>query len=647
MRRTIGLPAFVLLAFAATGAELPHFERMMFNNPGLETDLSLGIWPHVAAYDYDGDGKMDVVLRASGCPIKGSERRQLCRAYSDPLVPKAGVDVPVSASRQPDPRRHPDANGVKCPHPRKPNGLRANWVDLDSDGREDLVYTVSDWAHYGKVGPQCPVAYDSRGVWTNGQIETYMYFIRNLGGANVWKPQWAEPVPVVAQGDSGDVLKGPWGGDRVMFWDFDGDGDMDFIAGEFVDSFWYFENVAGKGNPPKFAKGRKVLDADGRPLAVDLCMYDPVLVDFTGDRRPDIVAADEDGRTALYENAGTFRNGVPVFRCGRYFRQKAQELKFGCLATPCGTDWDGDGDWDFIVGNSAGYIAFIENLSGPGVEHPSWAEPRYLTVGGRPVRTMAGWSNSPQGPAERKWGYSSVSVGDWDEDGILDVVSNDINGDVLFYRGRKRGGLEMEPARPIEVEWPECGQPQPNWEWRGNPGKRLRAQWRTTAEIRDWTGDGHLDLITLDFEGYLALYERFRGKDGKLRLKAPTRCFVSGKGEPIRFSGGERGGSGRARFCSVDWDGDGRMDFLQAAFNARLLRQRGEQDGVWSFDVCKRIGEEQLQGHTCCPTTVDFNADGVPDCVIAAEDGYFYYLRNPRASNAGTCDNSPKVCSCF
>ena len=23
-----------------------HFERMMFNNPGLEVDLSLGIWPH-------------------------------------------------------------------------------------------------------------------------------------------------------------------------------------------------------------------------------------------------------------------------------------------------------------------------------------------------------------------------------------------------------------------------------------------------------------------------------------------------------------------------------------------------------------------------------------------------------------------------
>jgi hypothetical protein len=37
-------------------------------------------------------------------------------------------------------------------------------------------------------------------------------------------------------------------------------------------------------------------------------------------------------------------------------------VKFGALATPYAFDWDGDGDDDLIVGNSAGYIAFIENL---------------------------------------------------------------------------------------------------------------------------------------------------------------------------------------------------------------------------------------------------------------------------------------------
>ena len=66
------LAAFVLAAGSAAVAKDAgnayvqpregHFERMMFNNPGLEVDLSLGIWPHVSVYDYDRDGKNDVVV---------------------------------------------------------------------------------------------------------------------------------------------------------------------------------------------------------------------------------------------------------------------------------------------------------------------------------------------------------------------------------------------------------------------------------------------------------------------------------------------------------------------------------------------------------------------------------------------------------
>ena len=117
----------------------------MFNNPGLEVDLSLGIWPHIAVYDYDKDGQMDVVMRAASVPIKGSVRQSVCRAYLSPTARNEGLDVPVAASHAPDGKRHPDAKGVKCPHPRKPNMIRANFVDFDTDGVEDLVYSLSDW----------------------------------------------------------------------------------------------------------------------------------------------------------------------------------------------------------------------------------------------------------------------------------------------------------------------------------------------------------------------------------------------------------------------------------------------------------------------------------------------------------------------
>jgi hypothetical protein len=55
----------------------------------------------------------------------------------------------------------------------------------------------------------------------------------------------------------------------------------------------------------------------------------------------------------------------------RYFQQEAEDVKCGALATPVGFDWDGDGDMDIISGNTAGYILFFENLSGPGVEATS------------------------------------------------------------------------------------------------------------------------------------------------------------------------------------------------------------------------------------------------------------------------------------
>lgn len=40
-------------------------------------------------------------------------------------------------------------------------------------------------------------------------------------------------------------------------------------------------------------------------------------------------------------------------------------------------------------------------------------------------------------------------------------------------------------------------------------------------------------------------------------------------------------------------------------------------------------------GYLVTPYAVDFNADGVPDIVTGAEDGDFYYLKNPRIRGKG------------
>ena len=625
----IGCVLAVSSLAAPTAEKMKGFVRMKFNNPGLVVDMGIGIWGRAEPYDYDGDGKRDIILRSFSKPSQWTlfYRNPGLPPDAMPVFPK-GIPVDESAIRNPENEKLPNiptelAYDKTCSR---------SWVsrDLDGDGRKDLLCVVSDTAPYGgNPGPRCKTDYHPDGSWAKGLVELRLYWYRNEGGEDR-QIAWSAPreVPV---GGAGNVMYGPCGGHyNTMVRDWDGDGDEDIIVGEFVDTFWYFENVGG-AKAPRFAKGRPVKAASGKPLAVDLCMFHARMVDWDGDGLTDIIASDEDTRTAFYRNLGkTDADHTPVFADGRYFRQDAEYLKFGCLAVPYAVDWDGDGDLDFIAGNSAGYIGFIENLSGPGVEFPKWAEPKLLTANGCVIRTVAGKTGSPQGPAEAKWGYSGVSVGDWDGDGILDVMANDINGDVRVYRGKsKRGGLDLHRPEPVEVEW-NGKQPQPPWEWRGDPGKSLRAPWRTTAEMIDWNGDGLPDLVCSDHEGYLCLYAR-AVRNGRRVVLPPARVFCDANGSPIRLNKRTEGGSGRRRFCFCDWDGDGRRDFILDGHNGALYQQVSAENGMWRFRGWNSLGGKHLAGHTCAPCRVDFNGDGIDDYVGAAEDGLFYYLENPRS----------------
>jgi hypothetical protein len=81
----------------------------------------------------------------------------------------------------------------------------------------------------------------------------------------------------------------------------------------------------------------------------------------------------------------------------------------------------------------------------------------------------------------------------------------------------------------------------------------------------------------------------------------------------------------------MDWDQDGQLDILLNSANANFLRQESAADGKWFFTDMGLLSDANIEGHDVSPTTVDFNADGVPDFVGGAEDGHLYYMRNPKA----------------
>jgi hypothetical protein len=139
----------------------------------------------------------------------------------------------------------------------------------------------------------------------------------------------------------------------------------------------------------------------------------------------------------------------------------------------------------------------------------------------------------------------------------------------------------------------------------------------------------------LDQEGYLAFFERSK-RGGKLVLLPPKRLLCDEKGAPLRFNTGSGGKSGRRKFCITDWDGDGALDILINSNNAELWRQTGQRDGKWLFKNMGNVATMNLAGHDTSPTPVDWNHDGIPDLLIGAEDGHFYYLRNPRTSQTAS-----------
>jgi hypothetical protein len=649
-RHTTLCLCLLLAGWSSVGSAAPEpeskLERLKYNHPGLAVELGGGLWAWPLPIDVDGDGFTDMVINGEDVPYNGVYVYQhpgtagklpvfkparrlssgLCNAQVSYVDGKPRVLTP--GKEYPDFVHTGLAQPVRVPlgnvHPTVVRGHMWRYVDFDGDGRTDLVVGIDDWADYGNPWTGYN-AYDTAGKWLLGPLRGEIYFVRNTG-SNA-EPRYATPHRLAD--DRGRMLETfGWPSPNVADWD--GDGDLDILCGEFLNGFTYFQNV-GTRTKPRYLPGVRLRQEDGSPLVMDMQMITPVAMDWTHDGHLDLICGEEGGRIALIENTGRLKDGVPLFRAPVYFRQEADLLKSNSLVTPYAVDWDNDGDWDLICGNAAGYLVYFENLSGPGVELPRWAAPVALQADGKTIRIQAGSNGSIQGPAEACYGYTVPSACDWDGDGLRDIVVNSIWGKVLWY---KNVGTATKPrlaaAQPIEVEW-DGPPPRLAWGWVRPAGKQLVTQWRTSPITVDWNRDGLVDLVMLDQEGYLVWFPRAK-VGGALKLMPPQRALCWANGKPIQLTTGKAGASGRRKLCVVDLDGDGALDFLVNSSNASWLRQKESHDGRWYFEDRGPVDSRRLAGHSTCPTTVDFDNNGIPDILIGAEDGHLYYLRNPHAA---------------
>lgn len=205
-------------------------------------------------------------------------------------------------------------------------------------------------------------------------------------------------------------------------------------------------------------------------------------MDLDGDGRIDILSGSWPGEIYLFRR---LKDGT--FAAGEELKGKdGKPMKPGSASAAFAFDWDGDGKLDLIVGAVDGSVFLLRNI-GDGTSL-IFDEPAELTADGKPIKVE---------------GDAGPTMADWDGDGKPDLIVGSAQGDVVWYPNV--GTAKVVKLGPAKTLIPKSvavqgAQPDPG------PG-----EWGTRAKpcVVDWNGDGKLDLLIGDVNGY------FQAKPGQ------------------------------------------------------------------------------------------------------------------------------------
>lgn len=587
-------------------------DMLEYGRKDVVADLGVGMWSTAMPIDWNGDGLLDLLYSCTDRPQNGM---YLYLQVHDGLFERVerlgdGFDYPQLCDMNGDgkvdilgwPFWYDDvrANGMSVRHEiglwpplEGTKGFMMRQVDWDGDGLLDLI---GSGVFYHNQPQRDQVGFDETGKWILERGTAFLWVYRNTGTNQA--PVYAEAVQIESE-------------DRPIAMnqracptpaDWTGDGLMDLICGDFLDTFTFFQNL-GVGTQPILGRGMPVMTETG-PLRIDLCMMSPIAHDWNGDGLPDLVVGQEDGRVAVALNQGVV-HGLLTFAEPFFLQEINPPLKSGGMGHP----WLDEATGDLFVGNPAGYI---ERFAWDG---KAFANGANLRTPEGVFRIQAGYNGSPQGPNEAKWGYVEPTVGDLNNDGQLDVVFNSCLGRIQQMSLLADRNTVSAPV-PVQVAWDDAPL-YPEWNWWKPEANELVVQWRSRPIVLDWDQDGLNDLIAQDHEGYPAFY-----RNNGTMLEPGQRVFLDTSGAPIRFNDERVGKSGRTIFSIVDWTGNGLLDIIRdskAGIHVGWFENTGN-GYVWRGDFPGRA----LDGHTNGAQAVDWNKDGKLDLIVGAEDGRTY-----------------------
>ena len=207
-------------------------------------------------------------------------------------------------------------------------------------------------------------------------------------------------------------------------------------------------------------------------------------------------------------------------------------------------DIDGDGNPDVLSGSNPGEIYLFR-----GTPDHSFATGEMLKdrkgaiINQRP-------EDPSQGATQTIGSACAVSAGDWDGNGVIDLIAGNGDGDVYLIRNE---GTAKAYA---------LGEPQHLTTTNGQP---VRVSGRAGPGVADWDGDGDLDLLVGAEDGGVQLYRNLGTKTAP-RLALPLQLVPPGARSSRDQVVKEVRRATRSKLCVADWNSDGKPDLLVGDF---------------------------------------------------------------------------------
>jgi WD40 repeat protein len=244
----------------------------------------------------------------------------------------------------------------------------------------------------------------------------------------------------------------------------------------------------------------------------------PFVVDYDLDGDKDLLVGSKEGTIALFTNTGT--DEKPELTGSQLLKAGDEVISVGTNAAPFVVDYNNDGEQDLLVGTGEGYLLLFANLG-------SNAQPAY----GAPLVLR-----DAQGTAINAGSYCAPFVVDWNGDNKKDLFLGSGEGTLSLYLNEGTDNKPLfSPAQPVKADGAPIGV--------GSLAAPFAA---------DWNGDGKLDLLIGDGDGYVHLYL-------DVSTGSTPQFIAAGL---VKVNDERVSVDGTAVPFLLDWDNDGRKDLL-------------------------------------------------------------------------------------